>query len=157
MLVQLICSQKELKIANWGDVLRAIQSNPEGISRCSFFHFSRCQMRRKLMGGMPNSLSIGPSARERLSSSLKLSSTSSPKVVLSSSSSYHPPLGSKSKGRYGALPLWYAIETTGREDSDLIRLVQLLINLHPQGCMSLLSRAQSPQERREDWTTNSPS
>jgi hypothetical protein len=44
-----------------------------------------------------------------------------------------PPLGSKSKGRYGALPLWYAIETAGREDSDLIRLIQLLINLHPQG------------------------
>lgn len=41
MLVQLICSQKELKIANWGDVLRAIQSNPEGLPRCSFFLFSR--------------------------------------------------------------------------------------------------------------------
>lgn len=30
LLVQLICSQKELKVANWNDVLKAIQSNPDG-------------------------------------------------------------------------------------------------------------------------------
>lgn len=42
-------------------------------------------------------------------------------------------VGAKSKGRYGALPLWYALESLGREETDLIRLVQLLLNLHPQG------------------------
>ncbi len=43
------------------------------------------------------------------------------------------PEGARSKGRYGALPLWYAIETIGRDENDLIRLIQLLLQLHPQG------------------------
>jgi hypothetical protein len=44
LLVQLICSQKELKVSNWHDVLRAIQSNPEGQSAAlTHLTFSRCK------------------------------------------------------------------------------------------------------------------
>ena len=46
-------------------------------------------------------------------------------------------LGARSKGRYGALPLWYALETDGRDELDLTRLIEILLKLHPQGFLSI--------------------